>query len=40
MVKSKAFWVGFFVGYALLLFVPQANVLGYLGGGKGKGRNG
>lgn len=27
MVKSKQFWVGFIVGYLLIAFVPQANVL-------------
>lgn len=27
MLKSKNFWVGFVVGYVLIAFVPQANVL-------------
>lgn len=27
MFKSKAFWTGFVIGYALVALVPQANVL-------------
>ena len=27
MFKSKQFWVGFLVGYLLIAFVPQANVM-------------
>lgn len=30
MLKSKQFWVGFLIGYLLVAFVPQANVLGAL----------
>lgn len=39
MVKSKAFWAGFAVGYLLIILVPQANILGAFSGmtgGKGK----
>jgi hypothetical protein len=27
MLKDKRFWVGFLVGYAVLAFMPQLNVL-------------
>lgn len=37
MLKNKTFWIGFFIGYFLIIFVPQANVLGFLNMGKGKG---
>lgn len=30
MLKSKAFWVGFLVGYLLVALVPSANVLSAL----------
>lgn len=27
MLKTKNFWIGFILGYLLVAFVPQANVL-------------
>jgi hypothetical protein len=34
MLRDKRFWIGFLLGYALLAFMPQLNVLTKL---KGKG---
>jgi len=35
VLKNKTFWIGFLIGYLLLAFMPQLNVLGKLkGGGK------
>jgi len=39
MLKSKEFWVGFFIAYFLVIFVPQVNIMGYLGK-RGGGMNG
>lgn len=36
MLKDKRFWIGFLLGYALLVFMPSLNVMTKLGG-KGKG---
>lgn len=37
MLKNKNFWMGFAAGYLLIVFVPQANVLGMVSGMTGGG---
>jgi hypothetical protein len=32
MLKRKDFWIGFLLGYALVAFVPAANVVGKMKG--------